>query len=350
MDKVFIIAEAGVNHNGSVRIAKKLIDAAAAAGADAVKFQTFRAEKMVTREAPGAKYQMENTGSRKSQFELFRQLELPLPCYRELFLYCKKRKIMFMSTPFDEESADFLDGLGMNVFKIASGEITNKPLIERIAAKRKPIILSTGMSCLGEVRKAVRWIRNVWKPIAKKPPLTLLHCVSNYPAKAEDTNLRAIGTLGKTFGLSAGLSDHTLGIEMPIAAAAMGAKVVEKHFTLSRKMKGPDHRASLEPDELKAMVIAVRNVERAMGDGIKRPVDSEDKIKKIARKSLVAARDIKAGSVIKRSHISIKRPGNGIPPELIDKIINKKTRLDVKKDSLLKYSDLMHVSYGRNTR
>jgi len=340
MDKVFIIAEAGVNHNGSMRIAKKMIDAAAAAGADAVKFQTFRAENIVTREAPKAKYQTENTGSRKSQFELFKQLELPLPCYRELFLYCKRKKIMFMSTPFDEEAADFLDGLGMRIFKIASGEITNRPLIERIAAKRKPIILSTGMSYLDEVRKAVRWIHRIWKPMLKKPPLTLLHCVSNYPAKAEDTNLFAIGTLEKTFGLPAGLSDHTLGIEMPIAAAAIGAKVVEKHFTLDKKMRGPDHKASLEPDELKAMVTAVRNVERAMGDGIKRPADSEDEVKRIARRSLVAAGDIKAGTVITRSHISIKRPGNGIAPELIDKIMNRKTRIDIKKDSLLKFGDL----------
>src|SRR3989339_237504 len=250
----FIIAEAGVNHNGSIDTAKRLIDIAVDAGADAVKFQTFDADKVVTVTASKAKYQIENTGTDETQFEMLKRLELSIGAHKELFSYCNEKNIIFMSTPFDEGSADMLDNLGMTIFKIPSGEITNKPLIQHIAGKKKPIILSTGMSYLGEVEKAISWINEIWEKSDRKPELTLLHCVSNYPAEVDDSNLLAIKTLEGAFGLPVGYSDHTLGIEIPIAAVALGAKVLEKHFTLDRNMEGPDHRASIEPDELKDMV------------------------------------------------------------------------------------------------
>ena len=333
----FIIAEAGVNHNGNIDIAKKLIDVAVDAGTDAVKFQTFKAEKLVTTTASKAKYQIENTGTSETQFEMLRRLELSMDVYKELFSYCNKKNIIFMSAPFDEGSADMLDNLGMNIFKIPSGEITNKPLIQHIARKKKPIILSTGMSYLGEVEKAISWINEIWDELDKKPELTLLHCVSNYPAEVEDSNLLAIKTMEGAFGLPVGYSDHTLGIEIPIAAVALGAKVLEKHFTLDRNMEGPDHRASIEPDELKDMVKAIRNIEKAIGNGIKKPTKNEEEIRNIARRSIVAARHIKAGETVTLNDISIKRPGIGIAPELIEQIINKVAKIDIKKDSLLEW-------------
>lgn len=338
--KTFIIAEAGVNHNGDIDTAIKLIDMAKRAGADAIKFQTFKSERLVTSSTPKAKYQKANTGSDESQLELLKRLELTNDNFKRLFSYCRKKNIIFMSTPFDEKSADMLDRLGMNIFKIPSGEITNKPLIQRIAAKNKPVILSTGMSYLNEVEKAVRWIYDIWNKSGFNQQLTLLHCVSNYPAHAKDVNLCAMNTLKVSFGLPVGYSDHTLGIEIPIAAVAMGAKVIEKHFTLDKNMKGPDHKASLEPDELKAMVKAIRNVEKAMGDGVKKPAVSEDETRIIARRSLVAKRDIKKGSVIRSGDIIIKRPGNGIPPEFKETIKGMKAKKNIIADSVIKWGDL----------
>ena len=335
MNKVFIIAEAGVNHNGDLNTALKLVDVAANAGACAVKFQTFRADNLVTHNARKAKYQIENTGSRESQFEMLKRLELPTTAYKTIISYCQKKHILFLSTPFDGESADFLSNLGVNIFKIPSGEITNKPLIQHIAAKRKPIILSTGMSYLGEVEKSILWIDQIWDKFGQKPQLTLLQCVSNYPAAAEDINLLAMKTMRSAFGLPVGYSDHTLGIEIPIAAAALGASIIEKHFTLDRNMKGPDHMASLEPDELKTMVKAVRNVEMALGDGIKRPVESEEDTWLIARKSLVAARDIKKGFLFTEENVTAKRPGNGMMPSEWDKVLGKKAKMYFKKDETI---------------
>ena len=338
--RTFIIAEAGVNHNGNMNTAIKLIDMAKKAGADAIKFQTFKSERLVTRSTPKAKYQKANTGSGESQLEMLKRLELTSDNFKRLFSYCRKKNIIFMSTPFDEKSADMLDRLGMGIFKIPSGEITNKPLIQHIAAKNKPIILSTGMSYLSEVEKAVRWIYEIWNKSGFNQQLTLLHCVSNYPAHAADVNLYAMNTLKAAFGLSVGYSDHTLGIEIPIAAVAIGAKVIEKHFTLDRNMKGPDHKASLEPDELKAMVKAIRNVEKAMGDGIKRPTEKEEETRIIARRSLVAKRGIKKGDVIRSGDIIIKRPGSGILPEFKDIIKGMKAEKNIKADSVIKWGDL----------
>lgn len=335
--KTFIIAEAGVNHNGSLDTAKKLVDIASDAGADAVKFQTFNADKLVIASSAKAEYQIRNMGTSESQLEMLKRLELTLDAYNELFSYCENKNIIFLSTPFDEESADFLDSIGMTIFKIPSGEITNKPLIQHIAQKHKPIILSTGMSYIGEVEKAVKWINDIWDKSISKPQLTLLHCVSNYPASFEDTNLLAMKTMNATFNLPVGYSDHTFGIEVPIAAAALGAEVIEKHFTLNRHSEGPDHKASLEPDELCVMVKAIRSVEKAMGDGVKRPTKNEIEIKSIARRSLVAARDIKAGSVVASDDIAIKRPGNGILPEFRETIIGMQATRDINIDSVIRW-------------
>jgi N-acetylneuraminate synthase len=341
--KVFIIAEAGVNHNGSLETCKKLIDVSVKAGADAVKFQTFKAGKLATSDAEKAGYQIENTGTSELQIEMLRRLELSPNVHKDLFTYCRQKNIMFLSTPFDEESADMLDDLGMEIFKISSGEITNKPLIQHIASKKKPIILSTGMSYLGEVEKAISWIDEIWNTMDKKPQLSVLHCVSSYPARIEDVNLRAIKTMEMAFGLPVGYSDHTMGIEITIVAVAMGAKVIEKHLTLDRDMEGPDHKASLEPEELEAMVTAIRNVERTMGDGIKKPTKSENGLKKTVRRSLVTAKEIKAGNAISPDDILIKRPGTGIPAEFKDKVVGMKSVNDISVDSVIKWEDLKHA-------
>ena len=337
---VFIIAEAGVNHNGDVHIAKGLIDAAVEAGADAVKFQTFRAEKIVTKTSKKADYQVRNTGLDESQFSMLRKLELSESAHRDLFTYCAERDIMFMSTPFDEGSADFLDGLGMSIFKIPSGEITDKPLIVHIAAKKKPVILSTGMSYVEEVEKAVGWITGVWGDKQNSPRLTLLHCVSNYPADTADVNLLAMTTMKERLGFPVGFSDHTMGTDVTAAAVALGASVIEKHFTLDRTMEGPDHKASLEPAELRQMVKAIRNIEKALGDGIKRPAASEGPLREIARKSLVAARPVDAGAVITFNDIAVKRPGTGIPPEFMETVIGKKAVRNIEEDTLIVWEDL----------
>ncbi|RJR21781.1 MAG: N-acetylneuraminate synthase [Nitrospiraceae bacterium] len=337
--KVFIIAEAGVNHNGSIATARELIDTATMAGADAVKFQTFRAEEIVTKTSEKADYQIRNTGMDESQYRMLKKLELPESGIRELFYYCREKNITFMSTPFDMESADFLEGLGMTIFKVPSGEITNMALIKHIASKKKPVLLSTGMSYLEEVGKAIGWIKDA----GEADRLTLLHCVSNYPADIDDTNLRAMETMKTTFGLPVGYSDHTRGIEIPIAAAAMGAEIIEKHFTLDRTMEGPDHKASLEPQELREMVRAIRNVERATGDGIKRPAKNEEHMRAIARRSLVAARTIHAGDIIKPEDITVKRPGTGITPEYKDVIVNMKASRDIYEDSVIAWEDLKNA-------
>ena len=308
----FIIAEAGVNHNGSLELAKQLVDIAAKAGADAVKFQTFKAEKVVTAGAPKADYQLQTTEESESQFDMLRRLELSHEQHRELLSYCRKQGIIFMSTPFDKGSADFLDELSVPVFKIGSGEITNLPFLEYVSRKGKPVILSTGMSYLSEVDEAVRVIRS-----AGCEQFVLVHCVSNYPADPIDVNLRAMHTMATAFQVPVGYSDHTLGIEVPMAAVALGACVIEKHFTIDRNLDGPDHLASLEPDELSAMVKGIRTVEAAMGHGRKEPAASEINTAAVARRSLIAARDIPVGSILTKDMIDIKRPGTGLKPALL---------------------------------
>lgn len=331
----YIIAEAGVNHNGSVEIAKRLIDAAKMGGADAVKFQTFKAEKLVTRSAEKAEYQKRAGGAGDSQFEMLKRLELVEDDFRLLLHHCIQVGIEFLSSPFDEESADMLDSLGMATFKIPSGEITNYPFLEHVARKGKPVILSTGMSTLGEVEEAVGILC-----AGGAPRLTLLHCVTEYPAPYEEINLNAMLTLRAAFGLEVGYSDHTPGIEVPVAAVALGATVIEKHFTLDNTMDGPDHGASLDPDLFGLMVQAIRNVEQAMGDGIKRPAPCELKNAGIARKSVVAAATIEKGEIISLDKLTIKRPGYGIQPKDMGKLVGLRVNRTITKDEVLKWDSL----------
>ena len=324
----FIIAEAGVNHNGSAELAKKLIDAAKDAGADAVKFQTFRAEKVVTQKAEKAEYQ--KTAKEESQYEMIKKLELTEYNFKELADYAKGNGVIFLSSPFDKESVDLLDELNVPAYKIASGEITNFPLLRYIAKKEKPIILSTGIATLGEVEEALNVIRS-----EGVEDVILLHCVSNYPARIEDVNLRAMETLKQAFKLAVGFSDHTLGITASIAAVALGACVIEKHFTLDRNLPGPDHKASLEPDELKEMVKTIRDVEKTLGDGIKQPIINEEEIKKIARRSVIAKIDISEGTVITEDMLDVKRPGTGIEPKYFDFIVGMRAKKDIKKSDIV---------------
>lgn len=326
----FIIAEAGVNHNGSLEMARRLVDVAVQAGADAVKFQTFRAEKVISPQARKAAYQLQTTDPGESQLDMVKRLELPFDAFQELHAYCQDKGILFMSTPFDEESADFLAELGVAVFKIPSGEITNLHFLEHVAHKGKPMIISTGMSYLGEVEAAVRAIEEVGNGY-----LVLLHCVSNYPADPADVNLRAMHTLAAAFGVPVGYSDHTLGIEVAIAAVALGACVIEKHFTLDCSLPGPDHRASLEPDELAALVRGIRTIEAALGHGRKEPAASEANTVAVARRSLVAARDIPAGTVLAEEMIAIKRPGTGLPPGMRPHLIGRTARITIPAGTLL---------------
>jgi N-acetylneuraminate synthase/N,N'-diacetyllegionaminate synthase len=330
VEPCFIIAEAGVNHNGSVELAKKLVDTAKEAGADAVKFQTFKADNIVIKNAEKAEYQKETTGAEESQYEMIKKLELTEYDFRELADYAKEKDILFLSSPFDKESGDLLDEINVPAFKIGSGEITNFPLLRYIAKKGKPIILSTGMTTLGEVEEALNVIRN-----GGVKDVILLHCVSNYPAKIEDVNLKAIETLKQAFKIPIGFSDHTLGITASIAAVASGACVIEKHFTFDRNLPGPDHKASLEPGELKEMVVAIRDVERALGDGIKKPTKEEEVIKKIARRSVVAKGDMPKGTIITEDMLDVKRPGTGIEPEYMEWFIGKRAKEDIKKDELM---------------
>jgi len=328
---VFIIAEAGVNHNGDIKFAKKIIDAAKKSGASAIKFQTFKASNLVTKTAPKAKYQKIKK-SNKSQFDMLKDLELSDSDFRELFVYCQKKKIIFLSTPFDQQSAGFLYDLGVSAFKISSGDLTDIPLLQKIAGFKKPIILSTGMSTLAEVKEAVKAIY-----VINNRQLILLHCTSNYPTKFRDVNLKAILTLRKEFNLPIGYSDHTEGVEIPIAAIAMGACIIEKHLTLDKNLLGPDHKASLNPEEFSEMVDSIRIIEMAMGNGIKNPTKSEIEMRKVARKSIVTVRDISKGERITRDMLAVKRPGTGIPPKLLTLLIGKYANRMIKKDNVLNW-------------
>lgn len=330
MDRVFIIAEAGVNHNGSIEIAKKLIDAAALAGADAVKFQTFKAENLVCKDAKKAEYQMETTNQRESQFDMLKKLELTQDMHEQLMDYCKNKNIMFLSTPFDIESLQYLVLCGVEIIKIPSGEITNYPFLREAGKTGKRIILSSGMSTLEEVRNAVQVVKD-----SGSKEITVLHCNTEYPTPYADVNLKAMLTIQNELGIPVGYSDHTQGIEVPIAAAALGATVIEKHFTLDKNMDGPDHRASLEPDELQAMVTAIRNIEVALGNGKKEPSESEKKNISVARKSIVAKCDIKAGDIFTEDNLTTKRPGTGISPMRWNEIINQKALKSYKMDELI---------------
>ena len=315
---VFIIAEAGVNHNGSIELAKKLIDVASDAGADAVKFQTFKAETLVSRSAQKASYQKETTEASESQFEMLKKLELDMATHKELIEYCHTKNIMFLSTPFDLESIQLLDELGLKIFKIPSGEITNLPYLRAIAKLNKKVVLSTGMATMQEVKDAFEVLVHNG---TQKENITILHANTMYPTPMEDVNLNAMLTLQKEFDVDVGYSDHTLGIEVPTAAVAMGASCIEKHFTLSREMEGPDHKASLEPEELKAMIRAIRNIEKALGSFEKKPSPSETPNIPIARKSIVAAKSIQKGEIFTQENLSIKRPAGGLNPMKWDKVL-----------------------------
>jgi len=332
MTKVFIIAEAGVNHNGCIKTAKKLIDVAAESGVDAVKFQTFKAENLVSKNAQKAEYQKQTTEADESQFEMIKKLELDVDTHKELMDYCASKKILFLSTPFDHDSIDLLDALKLDIFKIPSGEITNLPYLRHIGFLNKQVILSTGMADLGEIEDALDILIAAG---TAKDKITILHANTEYPTPMEDVNLKAMQTIAMAFNMDVGYSDHTLGIEVDIAAVAMGAKVIEKHFTLDRTMTGPDHKASLEPDELKAMVQGIRNIEKALGNGIKKPSNSERKNIAIARKSIVATKTIKQGEVINELNLAIKRPGTGISPMRWDETVGSIAQKDYREDELI---------------
>ena len=327
-----IIAEAGVNHNGDLDIARQLIDIAADAGADMVKFQTFSAERLVTSYAKKAEYQIQSTETSESQHAMLCRLELTQAMHEELMNHCICRGIEFFSTGFDIESLDLLDKLGLHTIKIPSGEITNFPYLRHVGRYNKHVLMSTGMSTLGEIESALDVIEQSGTP---RERITLLHCNTEYPTPMSDVNLRAMLTLRNAFGVPVGYSDHTLGTEVPIAAVALGATVIEKHFTLSRNMSGPDHKASLEPVELKAMVNAIRNIECALGDGLKKPTASEAKNKSISRKSLVAAQAIRAGDIFSEANIVAKRPGIGLSPMRWSEVINRKSPRDFAIDELI---------------
>ncbi len=330
--KTLIIAEAGVNHNGNMDLARQLIDAAVDSGADMVKFQTFNADKLAIPQASKAEYQKQGAGTDESHYDMLRKLELTREMHESLIEYCQKRGILFFSTGFDIDSIDMLVEFGIDRFKIPSGEITNLPYIRHIGQYQKPVILSTGMATLGEIEAALHILEEAGTP---RNIITILHCNTEYPTPMKDVNLNAIVTISKAFGVNAGYSDHTQGIEVAIAAVALGATVIEKHFTLDRNLPGPDHKASLEPDELKAMVDAIRNIEQALGDGIKRPSTSELKNKLVARKSLVAAKHIAIGEVFDEDNLTVKRPGTGISPIYWDEIIGRKASRDFIANELI---------------
>jgi N,N'-diacetyllegionaminate synthase len=331
-NRTLIIAEAGVNHNGDLGLAKQLIDAAADAGADLVKFQTFNANRQVTRTARKADYQVQTTDSNESQHEMLRRLELTPDMHKQLIAHCATRNIGFFSTGFDIESVDLLMGLGQDHFKIPSGEITNLPYLRHIGQLRKTVILSTGMATLGEIEAAIDALEQVGTPRAN---MTVLHCTTEYPTPMNEVNLLAMQSIQTAFGVAIGYSDHTQGVEVAIAAVAMGATVIEKHFTLDRNLPGPDHQASLEPAELKAMVAAIRNIEVALGDGIKRLTPSEARNKSVVRKSLVASRAIAAGEVFIAANLTTKRPGTGISPMRWDEAIGRTAKRSFAADELI---------------
>jgi N,N'-diacetyllegionaminate synthase len=329
---VFIIAEAGVNHNGSIKIAKYLIDVAVESGADAVKFQTFKTEELVSKIAEKADYQKRTTDKLESQFDMIKGLELNLDAHQELIAYCQEKKIIFLSTPFDHTSIDMLNDLGLKILKIPSGEITNLPYLRRIGSLCKKIVLSTGMSTLQEIGNALNILIESG---TKKENITVLHANTMYPTPMEDVNLNAMLTIRNEFDVDVGYSDHTLGIEVDIAAVAMGASVIEKHFTLDKTMDGPDHRASLEPEELKTMINSIRNIEKALGCYEKKPSPSEDININVARKSIVAFQGIKKGEVLTEKNITTKRPGNGISPMKWDNVVGTIATKNYNSDDLI---------------
>ncbi|MCZ2845033.1 MAG: N-acetylneuraminate synthase [Candidatus Bathyarchaeota archaeon] len=332
-NNIVIIAEAGVNHNGDLQQARKLIDAAAYAGVDYVKFQTFKANKLVTRKADRAAYQNQNTGNRDSQYEMLKKLELSEEDHWELVDYCKEKGIKFLSTGFDEDSLYFLNSLGIDLAKIPSGEITNMPYLKTMAKLFPKIVLSTGMADINEVKQAYKVLLDNG---ARPENIVVLHCNTEYPTPMEDVNLKAMLHIRNELNTEVGYSDHTLGIEVPIAAVAMGAKFIEKHFTLDRNLPGPDHRASLEPEELKNMVLAIRNIEKAIsGSGLKEPSSSEMKNKPVARKSIVALRAIKKGETFTKENLTVKRPGTGTSPMFWDSIIGKRAEKDYEPDEFI---------------
>lgn len=333
MNHVTVIAEAGVNHNGSIEFAKQLVDKAVGAGVDFIKFQTFKAANLVTKKARQAEYQKNNIGGGDdSQYQMLKKLELTQEEHFELIEYCNQKGVRFFSTAFDFDSIEFLDSLHLGLWKIPSGEITNYPYIKKIAQKQGDVILSTGMSTSEDIQNAVdvllRWGKT-------KDQITILHCNTEYPTPFEDVNLRAMLSIKEHFGTQVGYSDHTRGIEVPIAAVALGATVIEKHFTLDRNMSGPDHKASLEPDELKAMVSAIRNIEKALGSSEKKVTDSERKNIAVARKSIVAARNISKGEILTEENLTVKRPGTGISPMRWEEVLGTTAIRDFQEDELI---------------
>jgi N,N'-diacetyllegionaminate synthase len=329
---VLIIAEAGVNHGGNLDLAIQLVDAAADAGADLVKFQTFRAVSLATQSAPKAEYQLRFTDRSESQFEMLRRLELTAEMHDAIIAHCGTRGIGFLSTGFDIQSLDYLNALGVSRFKIPSGEITNLPYLRHVGSLGKPLILSTGMATIGEVEAALDVLESTGSPRSR---VTVLHCTTEYPTPMQNVNLLAMCGIRDTFGVSVGYSDHTLGIEVPVAAVALGAAIIEKHITLNRDLPGPDQRASLEPEEFTRMVRAIRNIEQALGDGIKRPTSSEAMNRRIARKSLVAACSIRAGEQFTLDNVTVKRPGTGISPMRLDEVLGRLASRDFLADELI---------------
>ena len=333
-NRVTVIAEAGVNHNGDMDSARQLVDAAARAGADYVKFQTFKATELVTKNAAKADYQKASTGGGESQLEMLQRLELTHAEHLELIEHCQQVGIRFFSTAFDLESIKMLDALGIDIFKIPSGEITNIPYIRRIGFMQKPVIISTGMATLAEIETAIEVLEAAG---TTRDKITVLHCNTQYPTPMEDVNLLAMNTIGTAFNVKVGYSDHTLGTEVAIAAVAMGATVIEKHFTLDRTLPGPDHAASLSPEELHSMIAAIRNIEKAMGDGIKRPSPSELPNREIVRKSIVASAPIPSGETFTEDNLTVKRPGDGISPLLWDRLIGRTACQDYREDQLIQW-------------
>ena len=329
---VFIIAEAGVNHNGSIKLAKELIDVAVESGADAVKFQTFKAENIVSKNAQKAEYQKKTTDISESQFDMIKKLELDVNTHKELIAYCQEKNIMFLSTPFDHDSIDLLNELDLKIFKIPSGDITNFPYLKRVGALGKQVILSTGMSTLKEVGDALTILVGTG---TQKANITVLHANTMYPTPMEDVNLNAMLAIQEEFGVAIGYSDHTLGIEVDIAAVAMGASIIEKHLTLDKTMEGPDHKASLEPEELKDMVVAIRNIENALGSYEKKPSPSEIVNMDVARKSIVASCIIKKGELLSDKNLIAKRPGTGLSPMKWDAVIGTKATKNYQEDELI---------------
>ncbi|GAA4408776.1 N-acetylneuraminate synthase [Nibrella viscosa] len=339
MSRTLIIAEAGVNHNGSTDLARQLIDIAADAGADIVKFQTFKAEKLVSSSARKADYQVTNMPGEAdtSQFGMLKKLELSPEQHRELMAHCRTRNIRFLSTAFDLESLAFLAGLGLEVFKIPSGEITNLPYLRQIGRFGKQVIASTGMATMDDIEAMLAVLTSAGTP---KENITVLHCNTDYPSPFQDVNLRAMQTIRDTFGVAVGYSDHTPGIEVPVAAVALGATVIEKHITLDRSLEGPDHLASLEPEELRHMVRAIRHIEVALGDGVKKPTPSEQKNMAVARKSIHLGQALPAGHVLTEADLVMKRPGSGISPMQMDRVIGRTLAVDAASDHLLTWEDL----------